>query len=165
MLNALPRLLFPLLINLLLWILAVISHLPLNMEAAQFWPDLLILYVICVNQLSPSHIFTISCVLVGAFKDIAAGNIIGVSSMEFMLISFFIDYKRKFFTHHSFAFTWGIVVGIIFVCAIVKSLISYMLTSNWLIGYVTIPEIIVTALAYPLIFRLFNILSKIGCDA
>lgn len=132
--------------------LVVISHVPIHLGLAVVWPNFTLLYVIWMVIQYPKIWFVILAILVGGVNDLIAGNVIGLTSMEFVIIFISIHYNMRALASQSFYFIWLIVLGLTITCAFVDVFIDYMVLSRalqWAVLGKAIVNCLVTAAFYP----------------
>lgn len=149
-------------IHAILWALVILEYMPLHFGFIGIWPNLLLLYVICITLRYPSAAFLFFSLLAGLFNDLIAGNVIGITSMEFAIVAASMHYNARFLANQSFKFTWLSILGLIIICTSAGALINYMLLSKWLVDYTTLINCFITACFYPTMYRLIVPLQRGG---
>ena len=141
----------------ILWSMVIIAHMPLPFHIIYIFPNITLLYVIQMMITYNRWEFLLLSAIAGAFDDIASGNIIGVTSMEFAIVGCYFHYIKTS-TKESFSSVWKLTSTLIFICYIAKNLINYIFISDHIFNYQDFIVYIISILFYPVSTLIFNYL-------
>jgi len=98
--------------------------------------------------------------MAGLLNDLIAGNVMGMTSMEFAIVAASMHYNAKALSNQSFRFVWMAVCGLIALCTAVKIMINYIVLSQWMLDFRVVVDCFITACFYPFMQMFLNALWK-----
>ncbi len=138
-------------------VLTIISYLPLNFGTVPVKPAILVIsifYFSIIPQTRPSLLFLI---ILGTFDDLISSSYVGITSLNYVLISLIASSNTKALLEQRFNVVWGaLLLALIIVHTIEASIISVM--SDYSVFKLEIAvKILLSLLLYPLLHYFYSI--------
>lgn len=145
----------------ILWSMVILAHIPIPMHNIVYIiPDITLLYVVYISILYNKYSFLLLAIIAGAFDDIASGNIVGITSLEFAIAGCYFYYLKPT-PQSSFVCLWGSASIVIFICYIARNIVNYIFIYEHIFNYQDFLVYIVTMAFYPFAYFVFDkILSR-----
>lgn len=145
----------------ILWCMVILAHMPIPMHNIVYIiPNITLLYVIYISIIYNKYSFLLLAIVAGAFDDIASGNIIGVTSLEFAIVGCYFYYFKPT-PQTSFSYLWGSVAIVVSICYIAKNIVNYIFIYEHIFNYQDFLVYLITIAFYPFTHFVFDkMLSK-----
>jgi rod shape-determining protein MreD len=140
-----------------LTILTILAYLPVHIITLPIKPAILVIsvfYFSIIPQTRPSLVFLI---VLGVFDDLLANSVVGITALNYVLISLIASSNTKALLEQKFNVVWAALLIALSIVNFIEASILTAITDYSVFNIEIIFKILITLLVYPLMHCIYSI--------
>jgi len=140
-----------------LFLIPYVYYLPFNIINIPIKPHLVMISIFYFSILEHTRPHKIFLIVLGIFDDIMSNTLIGLSSLQYVIIQSIASANRKALCYQTFNIVWPTLCIAIAICIFIKLLFLHLFGYETTLSQGIMIEYFVTVLFYPTIHLLYSL--------